>query len=51
MAWVEKDHNDPPVSTPMLCAGLPTTRPEILTPCNCMEVIETGEKNGDADVK
>ena len=26
MAWVEKDHNDW-VSTPLLCAGLPTTRP------------------------
>jgi len=27
MAWVEKDHNDHRVSTPLLCAGLPTTRP------------------------
>ncbi len=27
MAWVEKDHNDHQVSTPLLCAGLPTTRP------------------------
>ena len=27
MAWVEKDHNDHPVSTPLLCAGSPTTRP------------------------
>jgi len=26
MAWVEKDHNDHPVSTPLLCAGSPTTR-------------------------
>ena len=26
-AWVEKDHNDHPVSTPLLCAGSPTTRP------------------------
>ena len=26
MAWVEKDHNDR-VSTPLLCAGSPTTRP------------------------
>ena len=23
MAWVEKDHNDNPVSTLLLCAGLP----------------------------
>jgi len=27
MAQVEKDHNDHLVSTPLLCAGLPTTRP------------------------
>jgi len=27
MAWVEKDHNDHLVSTSLLCAGLPTTRP------------------------
>jgi len=27
MAWVEKDHNAHRVSTPPLCAGLPTTRP------------------------
>jgi len=27
MAWVEKDHNDHLVSTPLLCAGLPATRP------------------------
>jgi len=27
MAWVEKDHNDHQVSTPLLCAGSPTTRP------------------------
>ena len=27
MAWVEKDCNDHRVSTPLLCAGLPTTRP------------------------
>ena len=27
MAWVEKHHNAHPVSTPLLCAGLPTTRP------------------------
>ena len=27
MAWVEKDHNDHRVSTPLLCAGSPTTRP------------------------
>ena len=27
MAWVEKDHNDHLVSTPLLCAGSPTTRP------------------------
>ena len=27
MAWVEKDHNDHRVSTPLLRAGLPTTRP------------------------
>jgi len=27
MAWVEKDHNDHWVSTPLLCAGSPTTRP------------------------
>ena len=26
MAWVEKDHNDHPVSTPLLCAGLHQTR-------------------------
>ena len=26
-AWVEKDHNDHRVSTPLLCAGSPTTRP------------------------
>jgi len=26
MAWVGKDHNDHPFSTPLLCAGLPTTR-------------------------
>ena len=26
MAWVEKDHNDHLVSTPLLCAGSPTTR-------------------------
>jgi len=35
MAWVEKDHNDHLVSTPLLCAGSPTTRagcPE-LTAC------------------
>jgi len=25
MAWVEKDHNDHLVSTPLLCAGSPTT--------------------------
>jgi len=27
MAWVEKDHNDHLVSTPLPQAGLPTTRP------------------------
>ena len=27
MAWVEKDHNDHWVSTPLLRAGSPTTRP------------------------
>ena len=27
MAWVEKDHNDHQVSTPLLCAGSPATRP------------------------
>ena len=27
MAWVEKDHNDHLVSTPLQCAGSPTTRP------------------------
>ena len=27
MAWVEKDHNDHLVSTSLLCAGSPTTRP------------------------
>jgi len=26
MTWVEKDHNDHWVSTPLLCAGSPTTR-------------------------
>ena len=28
MAWVEKDRNDHRVSTLLLCAGSPTTRPE-----------------------
>jgi len=32
MAWVEKDRNDHLVSTPLLCAGLPTTRPGCLEP-------------------
>ena len=27
MAWIENDHNDHPVSTPLLRAGSPTTRP------------------------
>ena len=27
MAWVEKDHNDHLISTPLLCARSPTTRP------------------------
>ena len=27
MAWVEKHHNDHRVSTPLLCAGSPVTRP------------------------
>ena len=27
MAWVEKDHNAHLVSTPLLCAGSPTSRP------------------------
>ena len=27
MACVEKEHNDHPVPTPLLCAGSPTTRP------------------------
>jgi len=27
MAWVEKDHKDHRVSTPLNCAGSPTTRP------------------------
>jgi len=27
MAWVEKDHNDHLVSTPLLCAGSPTISP------------------------
>ena len=27
MAWVEKVHNDHRLSTPLLCAGLPTTEP------------------------
>jgi len=27
MVWVEKDHNDHRVSTPLLCAGLLITRP------------------------
>uniref|UniRef100_A0A8V1A5J1 diphosphoinositol-polyphosphate diphosphatase n=3 Tax=Neognathae TaxID=8825 RepID=A0A8V1A5J1_CHICK len=27
MAWVEKDHNDHLISTPLLCAESPTTRP------------------------
>jgi len=27
MAWVEKDHNGHLVSTALLCAGSPTTRP------------------------
>jgi len=26
MAWVEKDHSDHLVSTPVLCAGSPTSR-------------------------
>ena len=26
-AWVEKDHSDHPFPTPLLCAGLPTSRP------------------------
>ena len=26
MAWVEKDHNDCLISTPLLCVGSPTTR-------------------------
>ena len=36
MAWVEKDHNDHLISTPLLWAGLPTTRtdcPEPQLPC------------------
>uniref|UniRef100_A0A8C9FFG2 Serine/threonine-protein phosphatase 2A regulatory subunit B'' subunit beta n=1 Tax=Pavo cristatus TaxID=9049 RepID=A0A8C9FFG2_PAVCR len=31
MAWVENDHNDHLVSTPLLCAGSPTTRPGSFT--------------------
>ena len=27
MAWVEEDHNDHLVSTPLLHTGLPSTRP------------------------
>jgi len=27
IAWVERDSNDDQVSMPLLCAGLPTTRP------------------------
>ena len=27
IAWIERDHGDHLVSTPLLCAGLPTTRP------------------------
>jgi len=27
MAWVEEDNNNHLVSTPLLCAGLPSTRP------------------------
>ena len=36
MAWVEKDHNDHPVSTSLLCAGSPTTRP------GCSDHIQPG---------
>jgi len=32
MAWGEKDHNDHRVSTPLLCAGFPTTRPGCTEP-------------------
>jgi len=32
MAWVEKSHNDHLVSTPLLCAGSPTTRPDCPEP-------------------
>ena len=30
MAWVEKDRNGHRVSTPLLCAGLPTTSPGLI---------------------
>ena len=32
MVWVEKDHNDHLVSTPLPCVGLPTSRP------GCLEI-------------
>jgi len=32
MAWVEKDHTDHLVPTPLLCAGSTTTRPGCLEP-------------------
>jgi len=35
MAWVEKDHNGHPVSTPLLRAGLPTTRPGHFSQVSC----------------
>ena len=44
MAWVEKDHNDHLVSTPLLCAGLPTNRPGCTEPHPawiCCDVIES----------
>ena len=37
MAWVEKDHNDHLVSTPLLCAGSPTTTPGCPEPHPALE--------------
>jgi len=42
MAWVEKEHNDHRVSTALLCAGSPTTRPGCPEPRPALNVSRDG---------
>ena len=53
MAWVHKDHNDHQVSTPLLCAGSPTTRPgcpELLLSSRNLKYLRVGLRKNFNDM-